>query len=385
MTNSEGIVEPTKEELRERNLQWFESQFPGLWHQLQSYKPMSELVDEGDGWYNLSFSGGMLYEPSAKECIEGQLSDFRERPRRLLMQPMQPHAFDRYASNFLHSFIERVSAEGCEFSTFVPSPKSYYLIVMGVGLGAHLEELVERTDCQALILFEPNIEFLVQSLDVFDWQKLHDTMEARGGYLNVLVSDQQDEIFLRLKSDIRLTNPCSFDGTALFTNYNNIVFQVITERIYKDVSLILSGLGFYFDETVMLANTHANLCDGDAQMVRFNRGKIRSHPAFIVASGPSLDKDIEWIKANQDKAVIFACGSAILPLLRNGIQPDFTVEIENIPELYPMIIDTVKYVDISKVHLLATTTIDPRVPEFFDQTSYYFRPALSSYPVFARS
>jgi len=119
-------------------------------------------------------------------------------------------------------------------------------------------------------------------------------------------------------------------------------------------------------------------------MIRFDLNKIRKCPALIVASGPSLDKDIEWLKANQNKAVVFACGSAIMPLLRNGIQPDFTVEIENIPELYPMLEDTIKYVDVSKVHLLATTTVDPRVPEFFDNTAYFFRPALSSYPIFAR-
>ena len=98
------------------------------------------------------------------------------------------------------------------------------------------------------------------------------------------------------------------------------------KRIKTDSNLILSGLGFYFDETVMITNTFENLHSGDAQMTRFSRSKIRSNPVFIVASGPSLDKDIEWIKKNQDKAVVFACGSAIMPLLRNGIQPDFSVE-----------------------------------------------------------
>lgn len=372
------------EELRQSNLNWFSVQFPAIHQKLQAYDPMSELVDEGEGWFNLNFSDHLLYQPSAKEYTESQLKGFRKSPFRVLMAPMQPMYFDRFAGNFLHKFIERIQADGCEISTFVPSTKSYYLIVMGFGLGAHLEELIEMTQCQALVIIEPNLEFIAQSLDVFDWQKLHDVISERGGYLNLIATDNNDEIFLRVKSDIRMTNPCSFDGATIFTNYDNQAFRNLTERLHKDVYLILAGLGFYFDETVMIANTHANLCTGDAQMIRFAKEKIRAYPAFIVASGPSLDKDIEWIKANQDKAIIFACGSAIMPLMRNGIAPDFTVEIENIPELYPMMLDTIKYVDVSKVHLLATTTIDPRVPKFFDKTSYYFRPALSSYPIFAR-
>lgn len=384
MTKREDTAEDAKAKLRESNLKWFAAQFSGLHAKLCNHQTISELVDEGEGWYNLNFSGQPLYEPSAKECIEGQLEAFSKQPSRILLSPVQPSSFDRYASNFLHHFMHRIHDEELEISAYIPSTQSYYLIVMGFGLGGHIEDLVEKSNCQALILYEPNLEFIVHSLDVFDWQKLHDTMEDRGGYLNLVVSDNQEELFMRLKSDIRVTNPCSFDGTILFVNYKNNVFDVLIQRIYKDVNLILSGLGFYFDETVMIANTHANLSSGDARMIRFASDKIKSYPVFIIGSGPSLDKDIEWIKKNQDKAVIVACGSAIMPLMRNGIQPDFQVELENIPELYDMMLDTVKYVDVSKVHLLTTTTMDPRVAEFFDETSYYFRPALSSYPIFAR-
>lgn len=384
MTDAKDTICKQQSEMRESNLQWFAEQFPGMHQQLLSYEVLSTLEDEGDGWYNLDLSGQKLYSPSAKEFITNQLDAFEGAPFRIKMAPMQPSSFDRYASNCLHRVIERIDKAGIQMSQTIPATQSYYVIVFGAGLGAHLETLVEKTKCQALIVVEPNLEFLAQSLNVFDWQKLHDTMVERGGYLNVITSDSPDQIFMKIKNDIRLTNPCSMDGTILFTNYNNPLFPHMYQRLHSDIHLILSGLGFYFDETVMLANTHENLRSGTAKMVRFTRDKIKAYPVFIVASGPSLDKDMEWIKANQDKAIIIACGSAIMPLLRNEVQPDFTVEIENIPELHPMMVDTVKYVDVSKVHLLASTTIDPRVPKFFDQTSYYFRPALSCYPTFAR-
>ena len=384
MTDAKDIDNQEQSKLRESNLQWFAEQFPGMHQQLLSYEVLSILEDEGGGWFNLDLSGQKLYSPSAQKYISEQLDAFEKAPFRIKMAPMQPGSFDRYASNCLHRVIERIDKAGIELSTFIPGTESYYAVVFGIGLGAHLNTIAEKTLCQALILVEPNLEFLAQSLNVFDWRKLHDMMIDRGGYLNVILSDSSDHVFMRIKHDIRLTNPCSMDGMILFTNYSNPLYPQMYERLHNDIHLILSGLGFYFDETVMLANTHENLHAGTARMARFDRNKIRGYPIFIIASGPSLDNDMEWIKINQDKAVIVACGSAIMPLLRNGVQPDFTVEIENIPELHPMMVDTIKYVDVSKVHLLASTTIDPRVPKFFDQTSYYFRPALSCYPAFAR-
>lgn len=385
MTDNTATTDTSREDLRERNLVFFREQFPGIGKQLENHTPVSALIDEGEGWYNLKFMGELLYAPTAKDYIGKQLESFRERPHRINMMPMQPKSFDRYAANFLHHFIQRASGEGLEFAAHVPvSKNAYYMFVMGFGLGAHIDELVETSRCQALLIIEPNVEFLAQSLEVFDWQALHNKMEERGGYLDLLVSGNQEEVFTRLKHDIRLTNPCSFDGSLIFVNYHNEVFEVVNQRLYRDLSLILSGLGFYFDETVMLTNTHENLSSGDASMIRFQTGKIKSYPAFVCASGPSLDKDIEWIKNNQDKAVIFACGTAILPLKRNGIEPDFQVEIENIPELYEENVIQKKYIDFSNTHLLATTTVDPRVPTLYGRTSYYFRPALSSFPMFAR-
>ena len=384
MSKSKKTKTPSKEELRAQNLEWFRTQFPAIHQQIEAYEPMSELIDEGDGWHNVSFSGQLLYDPSAKEVIEAQLDNFNKQPDRLSMAPVQPTSFDKYAANYLHNIVEQIAEKDIEISQFIPGTQAYYAFVFGFGLGAHINELVEKSTCQVLFIVEPHFEFIYQSLTVFDWVKLHETMDARGGYFDVIISESPDEIFERVKGIVRKFNPCSTDGLIFFTNYNNANFSTVQHRVRVDQHLILSGLGFYFDETVMIANNHQNFCSGDATMTRYSIDKIRKHPAFVVASGPSLDKDIEWIKKNTENAVIFSCGSAIMPLLRNGIQPDFHVELENIPELYDMMVDTAKYVDLSKTHMLATSTIDPRVPDFFEKTSYFFRPALSSYPIFAR-
>ena len=45
-------------------------------------------------------------------------------------------------------------------------------------------------------------------------------------------------------------------------------------------------------------------------------------PVVLVASGPSLDSQLEWLRDNQNSLTIFAAGSALGSLMRNGIEPD---------------------------------------------------------------
>ncbi len=65
--------------------------------------------------------------------------------------------------------------------------------------------------------------------------------------------------------------------------------------------------------------------------------------AFVLGAGPSLDYAFEKIREYQDRAVIFSCGSTIGALAREGIVPDFHVEIERTKYTY----DTLAEVDRS--------------------------------------
>lgn len=384
MSESSNKPESSSEELYQTNLKWFAAQFPELHLQLKDYKPLSELVEEDDGWHNLKFSGQKLYEPSAQERTEGQLEAFKAEPQRIILAPPQPTSFDKYAANTMHTMLEALNKEDIEISAFVPGTQAYYVFAFGLGLGGHLEALVEESQCNCLVIVEPNLEFIAQSLYCINWPEIYGKLAEREGYLDIINRDGLDYCFERFKNIIRTLNPCSFDSTIFYEHYHNPLFQGLMQRLREDAHILLSGLGFYFDETIMLNNTYANLNRDNAYMARFSHTTMRSHPAFIVGSGPSLDHDIEWIKNNQDKAVVFSCGSAIMPLRKAGIRPDFQVELENVPELYPMLLDTIKHVDISEMHLLASTTVDARISSFFDKTSYFFRPALCSFPLFAR-
>ena len=61
--------------------------------------------------------------------------------------------------------------------------------------------------------------------------------------------------------------------------------------------------------------------------------KYAKLPVFVIGSGPSLDNDIPFIRKNQDKAIVVACGTAIDTLYHAGIKPDFYACTERTPEI----------------------------------------------------
>ena len=57
-------------------------------------------------------------------------------------------------------------------------------------------------------------------------------------------------------------------------------------------------------------------------------------PFILVASGPSLMDNLDFVKNNKDKAYIIASGSAVNGLINNGIHPDFVTIIDASPINY---------------------------------------------------
>jgi hypothetical protein len=51
-------------------------------------------------------------------------------------------------------------------------------------------------------------------------------------------------------------------------------------------------------------------------------------PAVVVSAGPSVEEDLEPLSALRDHAVVIAVDSALRPLLRRGIVPDFAVTVD---------------------------------------------------------
>lgn len=366
--------------LKARNLEALKEHAPQLHDQLIDYKPLSKLVVE-DGQPDVIFEGQYFYGGEYDKFVERQLWEFWGNPYRLLMAPLQPNHYDETAGKFLFNVLKKATLKKLQFHQRPTENDSYYLFILGLGLGGHMMELIEKTNCQALFIADPNPEFAYHSLEVYDWVTLFDTLKKRNGRIDFCLNNDSDRIADALRRWLRGTNPMSVDGATYFYHYQNPVFSQAMKTLNKEAELILAGLGFFYDETLMLRNTHHNLFSGKERAYMRPSKPYIDIPAFVVGNGPSLDKDMPYIRENMDKVIIISSGSALRPLLVNGITPDFHMETENI-EVFPLISQAAKDHDLSPVRLVTSTTVDPKAIPYFDTVLYYFRGSLSPYPIF---
>lgn len=383
------IVPQTEEEraaLRERNMEAFRIKYTTVYDAFVDFQPKSKLVFDDDGQPDMEFAGALFYDGNVEEFTRNQLSRYWKNPSRLALSPPMPQYLDQHTGQFLYKLLDRLKNDlGVEFSIGRTDKTSFYTIVIGLGLGRHLPEVIERTGCRNLFILEPNLEGFYHSLELLDWRAIMLEMEARNGDLFFFITGTPQDWMDALRSRVRASNTVSFDGLHIYHHYNNSLFSDFTKKFNSEAQLLLSGLGFFFDELLMLRNTYDNLNKPGCRIFkRVSADVVETTPAIIVGCGPSLDQNIEDIKRNADKAVIFSCGSALGPLMDAGITPDFQLELENYDVVRVLSYASEKY-DLSDICLVASSTVDLDVKNHFNDVVYYFRGALSPYPVFSNA
>lgn len=374
---------PGKDKLFKRNLAAFERKFKTVHELLASFqKTHSTLVEDGKGDVDIDFRGERFYGTGAKRHAERQIDEFLENPVRVRISPPSTSSLDDVAGPFTYKILRRAADEGIDFAIQPVKPECFCLIVFGVGLGAHIEPLAERTKCRVLFLIEPNLEFLYHSLFVTDWEALFKRFDEEDMHLFFEVDKDYKRVAYNLRTQIRALLPCLFDGTIIYTHYHNAILERAKEETSKEARLVFAGLGFVEDEIMMIRNSYHNLKDYESH--HFKRADTFTRtPAFVVGSGPSLDEGIDTIRKYQDKALIISCGTGLGALLANGITPDFQIEMENVEAVYDLLSEAAKTQDFGKICLVATPTIYPGTRDLFGKTLFFFRPGLCTWEMFS--
>ena len=369
----------------EQNLQAFNDYAPWLTSKLSSLKATkTQLLTNSDGDFDISFKGEKFFRGGSRKWALDRVDNFEKKPltRRLLCAPVDTENLDDVSNSAIFHLVKRaVKEHDIKFAVGPLDPTCYHMVILGVGLADHLPLLIERTDCRNLILFEPNIEFLYHSLFTFDWVQLFKDYDIPGKRIVILNEQVSTKIALRTRDAIRVMGPHFADGTFVFQTYPNSLLERASQEIFADVALLISGMGFLEDEFDMVRNAHNNFQNFTGQYYQ-KRSEIAYIPAFVIGSGPSLDMDLDFLKANQDRAVIISCGTSMRILLHNGIRPDIHVEMEN-TRLIPKLLENVSGdYDLSDITLVAANTVDPEIQKLFKKVVFFVRPSLTSSKIF---
>jgi hypothetical protein len=194
-------------------------------------------------------------------------------------------------------------------------------VFLGVFAGLHIMYYLNRVAINDVIIIEPNIDSFSLSCFFLDYQLL----EKRFGYLNLHVGSNAPEFLI--SELIGRSQITASRWIRILPAYQSEQFDDILNRItLRWRSLI--------DIHVPMDREQRNLVYG-LQNVHAGHRFLRHTPKLsanatiaVVASGPSLTANIEWLKANQDKMIILAPISCVRVLRDHGIRYDFQCTLD---------------------------------------------------------
>jgi hypothetical protein len=366
--------------LAARSREAFAKRFPQLMLSIEAVGSAEVTTVRKDGEaVDLSVDGKLVYGRDARPCAQEQVDEFMKKPLRFFMERLDLSGVVTPVGQRLMKELEKefLGQETLEVSTH-PTDSPTFLIVFGLGLGYHLQELTRRTQARWLILVEPMLPFFEPSFGIVDWADLLEQYRARGGDVFVIAETDPQRIVAAIATFMSRFGIPYADGSWVFTHYSFWSFAEARNRLHEAVEFSFTNRGFFEDELVMMRNATENFAAHDFRLLDGRPRLQRRETAAIVGAGPSLDSCIDAIKRYRDRLVLFSGGTALRALLRNGIVPDFHCELENVPGVYDVLMETQKVGDLSRITLISSATVDPRVPALFSDAIFYFRDSISS-------
>lgn len=360
------------------NLTRLERDFPDIAARVASLdRTLSKPVCEDGRPVDIDLGNGRLYGCDVHDFVNRQMEDYRASARRILLakvygagtqSPVGMRMFEhmRQRANTLGGALRKQ-----------PEGRVSFLIVFGLGLGLHLPRLLDELDVQCVVVVEPYAEFIRHSMHSLDWNALLDGCAERGQEFRLLNINDIDAIARALDSILGSEHLPALDGSYVFHHYPSWLFSEVDKRLGEVARQRSIARGYIEDELRMMATASANLSRPRYHLLAPPPRRPRGEVAFVIGSGPSIDRSIEVVKKWREHAIVFSCGTALQVLLSNGIVPDYHCELENGEQVVGVLEHVRSRYSFDGIRLIASATVDPAVPGLFDRTILFLRDAVS--------
>ncbi len=371
----------------ERNMEAMRRFQPHMANRIENMvAPYSRKVGRAAaGDLNIDLGHTRFYKPDAVSFSADQVKAFVNKPdqRISLGWPTMPGDRRFLWKDVIGRSLDRLEEKGYGKQTQSMDPDGGYLVVLGLGLGLHLEPLIEQLDVRSVVIIEQYDEFLLHAMHEADIAKVLTTIDQRKGSVQFLFSDVPVNIANYLFYQMRHDAFGLIDGSYIYTHYDSFVMRE-TKRLFVDRLPVLMGSpGFFEDELVMMTNCVENMAQSSEHLFADKLRYAKQTPILICGSGPSIDNSVELIRKQQDACFIMSCGTGLGALLGHGIVPDFHVEVENTPGPAEILAKLAEKHDLSSIVLVATNTVHPDLSRHFGKRIFYFRDSVSSSKIFA--
>lgn len=196
-------------------------------------------------------------------------------------------------------------------SEFEESMEQYFLI--GLGLGYHAERLAQLAKGKRVIVY---------FFEELEYELFLNNKESDNLLLKIEIIHDLKDFILNEKTQVLISGSwikAIGPDHPLFTYLEDIKINQVTYKKFADL---------------MENNFNKNL---KMSPVTQHYPKYKKKIACLVASGPSLNKTVSWLRGIQENVEIFVVGSALKLLLLNGITPTAVIISDSKPSIVKQI------------------------------------------------
>jgi len=235
-------------------------------------------------------------------------------------------------------------------------------VILGFGLGYHVEAALARPATDAVVVVEPHPEYFLSALatrelgHVLSSSRLRLLLDAApGAVAQTLREFEHLELTLvRMRSLYELAAPYFDEVTAILEAFRS------REEINSNT---LRRFG-----RLWVRNLTRNIKRiATAPGVALFAGRFHGIPAVVLGAGPSLDSILPRITELRERAILVAVDTALPALAAHGVEPDFAVVVD------PQYWNTrhLDRVSLNKAVLVSESSTHPRVFRMLDTASVF--------------
>ncbi|WP_297814153.1 6-hydroxymethylpterin diphosphokinase MptE-like protein [uncultured Helicobacter sp.] len=359
----------------QQNLAFFKTDYPSLFESLQQPAKEYQLYIGKEGINILNFTQNTFLFP----IIEGK-SSMLEVHKNCAYKPPINEKWNRiygtraemmnedfpYSGILVNGILEFAMNNGGVAAYHLPSDFLPSLNLFGLGGGIFLQILAENyAMIHNFFIFEESFDLFRIACFFVDFALLFSKTEHKAGYIfleSMMNREYINHFFLTRKISTSIVRfELMMYQTPMNQSARGIVFEMHSQT--------LRGWGTYEDEMRGIINK----LSFPLRPMLIEPKRINA-PICVIGNGPSLDFLLPFIKQNQEKMILFSCGTALKPLLNAGITPDFQIEIER----HDYLDEVLKAAPLGDIPLLCASVLDKKAKQLAKEIYLFERDGSSA-------
>lgn len=199
------------------------------------------------------------------------------------------------------------------------------IFVYGFGQGLGLADLIENYTDRLLMAYEPDIDQFYRAILTYDLTALFNHPNL---YYLAIGKEQLNSLFYI--ASLHMHRELAFVALRHYLESEMDVLREVREKFQKYNHTYESNQNTHelFQKDWVRNSMYQMAGMLNSPSIESLKQLYAGMTAVIVASGPSLQQDIEWIERFKPHAFIVAAGSSIQALVKHGIKPHLAVTLD---------------------------------------------------------